>query len=1178
MVGRFSNASPDPGAGLATPPHENGETWGRGLLSRSFLGLLLTQFFGATNDNLLRWLVIGVGKQYVEESQVGWILAAGTVAFVLPYILLAAPSGYLADAFSKRTVIVGCKLAEIGIMLLAIASIVMGSATLMLLSVALMGAQSALFGPSKLGSIPEMLDETKISAANGLIGLTTVIATTVGSGLGMWLADATGVKGQERWWLSAVILVSISMVGLATSLAIEYLPVANSKRKFPWNLARQTVRDLRTLSSQRAMLRVALGIMFFWSLGALFQLSIDQFAFEGGATEQSQVTPLLIALVTGVGLGSILAGYWSGGRVELGILPLGAGGLAVTSLLLFAVKGTLINPSHHWTVSYVLACLLLFLMGCSAGLFDVPLAAFMQHRSDPKQRGSVLAASNFLTFSGILMAAVAFGLMRTEVLGHPLLSARQIFLLCGMLTLPVFVYIACLIPQASIRFLAWLVTHTTYRVRLFQAENLPKEGPALLIANHISWLDGLLLVAVSPRPIRLIVSTNLLSSWWSRGLARIMGAIPVGRAPKAAWSAIETARAALLNDELVCIFPEGRINRSSQLQAFKAGALEIVRGTSAPMVPVYLDELWGSIFSFHGGRFFWKWPRRWSRNISIWFGRPVGKVDTIYSVRQAVKDLSADAVTGRKGHTMLLPQEMIRKCRKAMFRWKVADSTGMRLTGGSLLMRSLVLRRLLTREVLQEDEKYVGILLPPSVGAVVTNAALTFSKRVAVNLNYTTSSDTLNQCIGKAGIRHVLTSRKVLEKLGLKIDAEIVFLEDLREQLTLADKLAATAMTYAMPASLLDRLLGLHTLQGDDELTVIFTSGSTGDPKGVILTFHNIGTNVEAVDHVVQLRRSDIVLGILPFFHSFGYMVTLWVPLGLDVRSVYHFTPLDARQVGKLPRKWGATVLLSTPTFLRSYLRRCEKADFEKMDIVVTGAEKMPMPLAAAFEEKFGVRPVEGYGITELSPLVSVNVPLSRSLADQTDSKFGTVGRPIPGVATKIVDPDSWAELSVDTEGMLLVKGPNVMKGYLGEAGKTEDVLRDGWYTTGDIAKIDQQGFITITGRLSRFSKIGGEMVPHIHIEAMIQEILDPNDEDEMVRAVVTSVADRRKGERLIVLYAQMALEPEEVCRRLSEQGMAKLWIPSPDSFYQVEEIPLLGTGKLDLKGMRELAKQRVLA
>jgi acyl-[acyl-carrier-protein]-phospholipid O-acyltransferase / long-chain-fatty-acid--[acyl-carrier-protein] ligase len=1206
------------------------------LLSKSFLGLLLTQLLGATNDNILRWLVIGVGKQYFP-SWVGWILMAGTAAFVLPYILLAAPAGYLADAFSKRTVIVSCKIAEVAIMLLAILGIVVGSVTMMLLVVALMGAQSALFGPSKLGSIPEMLHETKISAANGLIGLTTVIATTIGMVIGNWLTVASGAKGQEDWWLSAMVLLSVAGLGWGASLFIKQLPIANPERRFPWNMAGQTMRDLRTLSQQRAMLRVALGIMFFWSLGALAQLNIDQFAFEGGATRQTQVTPLLASLVVGVGLGSVLAGFWSGGRVELGILPLGAGGLAFTSLLLFTLEGTLITPVQHWTASYIAACLILFLLGSSAGLFDVPLAAYMQHFSRPKERGSILAASNFLTFSGMLLAALAFGLMRSpttegtldEVIaefgedfqseqlasrlwnqmqrqkeeghflnvkayiqrypdeeqlvrsvyrhvGFPWFWARQIFLLCGVLTIPVFVYILCLIPQATIRFLAWLVTHTAYQVRVFQRFHLPETGPALLVANHISWMDGLLLVAVSPRPIRLIVSTSLLGSWWAQGLGRIMGAIPVGRSPKEALVAIQAARQALADGELVCIFPEGGISRSGQLQAFKAGTLEIVRESAASVVPVYLDELWGSIFTFHGGRLFWKRPRFRARRVSIWFGPPLDRPDEIQSVRQAVMDLSAVAVAGRRERMMVLSRSMIRKCRKALFRWKIADSSGAHLTGGSLLLRSLILRRLLLREVLKEDEKYIGILLPPSVGAVVTNAALTLAKRVTVNLNYTTSSSVLNACIRKAGITHVLTSRKLLEKLDLQIDAEVIVLEDYREKISVPDKLFAAIQAYATPAFLLDRLFGLHQLHGDDELTVIFTSGSTGDPKGVVLSYHNLGTNVEAVEQVVHLRSSDTLLGILPFFHSFGFMVTLWAPLGLDVRCAYHFNPLDAREVGKLARRWRTTVMLATPTFLRTYLRRCQKEDFQTLDTVVTGAEKMPMPLAEAFDEKFNVRPVEGYGITELSPLVSVNVPPSRMQPGGKDGKFGTVGRPIPGVAVKIVDPDSFEDLATDTDGMLLVKGPNVMKGYMGQPDQTAAVMHGDWFITGDISRIDRQGFIQITGRLSRFSKIGGEMVPHINIEQKIQKMLDPNEEQDSVCAVVTSVRDERKGERLIVLHTQIDQTADAICKQLAAAGLPNLWIPSVDSFLQVDAIPLLGTGKLDLKGMSNLAEQHL--
>ena len=519
---------------------------------------------------------------------------------------------------------------------------------------------------------------------------------------------------------------------------------------------------------------------------------------------------------------------------------------------------------------------------------------------------------------------------------------------------------------------------------------------------------------------------------------------------------------------------------------------------------------------------------------------------------------------------------MIRKCRKALFRWKIADSSGAHLTGGSLLLRSLVLRRLLLREVLQEDEKYVGILLPPSVGAVVTNAALTLAKRVAVNLNYTTSGSILNTCIRKAGITHVLTSRKVLEKLDLRIEAEVLVLEDYLKKITATDKLASAFQAYATPALLLDRLLGLHTLHGDDELTVIFTSGSTGDPKGVVLSYHNLGTNVEAVEQVVHLRSSDTLLGILPFFHSFGFMVTLWAPLGLDVRCAYHFSPLDARQVGKLARRWRTTVMVATPTFLRTYLRRCEKEDFQTLDTVVTGAEKMPMPLAEAFDEKFNVRPVEGYGMTELSPLVSVNVPPSRMQVGGKDGKYGTVGQPIPGVAVKIVDPDSLEDLPTDTDGMLLVKGPNVMKGYIGQPEKTAEVMHGAWFITGDIARIDRQGFIQITGRLSRFSKIGGEMVPHINIEQVIQKILDPDEEEDLVRAVVTSVCDQRKGERLVVLHTQIDQTPDAICKQLAETGLPNLWIPSVDSFLHVDAIPLLGTGKLDLKGMSDLAERQL--
>ncbi|MBN2580110.1 MAG: AMP-binding protein [Pirellulales bacterium] len=521
---------------------------------------------------------------------------------------------------------------------------------------------------------------------------------------------------------------------------------------------------------------------------------------------------------------------------------------------------------------------------------------------------------------------------------------------------------------------------------------------------------------------------------------------------------------------------------------------------------------------------------------------------------------------------LILPRQFLRTCRAQMRRVKVADSTGAELTGAELLIRSLILRRLLRRHVLADDERIVGLLLPPCVPAVVANAALAIDGRVAVNLNYTLSAEVLGDCTAQVGIRHVLTARRILEKFPLHLDAEPVFLEDFKDKATWSDKLLCAAAAWAMPIALLERRLGLTKIRPDDLLTIIFTSGSTGEPKGVMLSQANIGSNVDAVDKILHLDPHDVLTGILPIFHSFGYTVALWAPLALAPRGIYHFSPLEAREVGKLCRKHRATILVATPTFLRAYLRRCEPEDFATLELIVTGAERLPRELADAFEEKFGVRPLEGYGTTELSPVVSTNMSSARSTAETRSAKEGTVGRPLPGIEAKVVDLDSGVDLGPNRSGMLLVKGPNVMQGYFGRPDLTAEAIRNGWYVTGDVAEIDDDGFIRITGRISRFSKLGGEMVPHLRVEEAINQVLHV-DEDE-VRLAVTAVPDVKKGERLVVLHTGLSEPPEEIRRALSQSGLPPLWIPDADGFRQVPEIPVLGTGKLDLKRVKELATE----
>ncbi|RCS54830.1 MFS transporter [Bremerella cremea] len=1252
----------------------------KNLTSMSFIGLVLTQFLGAANDNIFRWYVIGIGKEKYPED-VGAILMAGTACMVAPYLFFAPHAAFFADRYSKRSVILACKIAEIVIMLLGLCLAWNGHLPWLFSVVFLLGAQSAMYGPAKLGAIPEILKTKHISSANGIIGLATVVATALGTIVGNLLSDVTK-QGTTNLWIAGLIMVGCAAIGIWTSTWIQRLPVNQPDLKFPWNPFRSVWKDLKVLRMNHAIFHVAVGSAFFWTLAALAQLNIDQFASESGTTTQSDVGPLLAVLVVGTAVGCVLAGYWSQGHVEMGILPLGATGLAICSFLLFLTPSNIVNEVGSWNFVFVFASLLLFFMGLSAGLFEVPLASFLQHRAPAEKRGTILAATNFLTFGGILFISIVFwGLtervydgdvenigqiakleispeFKTKVqetsklfeqqlaekqttadpaelakalssnaeeekyafasllltqLRHafadktplersklvekypddkrlvgqvflqatrlPILSSRQIFLLCSAVTIPILFYILYLLPQNSLRFLVWLASETFYRIRVHDRENLPAEGGALLVSNHVSWLDGVLLMLTSSRPVRMLVWGGNFKSEWFRRFVEYHGAILIDKGPKGIQRALQAGREAIENGELVCVFAEGGITRSGQIQGFRPGLLKMVEGTSAPVVPVFIDELWGSAFTFSEGRFFWKWPRSLQTPISIHFGEPINPPYGIHEIRQAVQQLGAIAFKRRVDRVIPPAKSLLRICKGRLFGSKVADSTGVDLSGGVFLTRILVLRRLLNRHILKprKEEQYVGVLLPPSVAGAAVNGALALDRRVAVNLNYTTSNDVMNYCIKKCGIQSVLTSRKFMDKFDWQLECNVVYLEDLASKPTTWDKISCAFTAFVTPSWILDRVYGLNKIGPNDTLTVIFTSGSTGVPKGVQLTHANVSSNVQAIQQMIHLNRNDVIIGILPFFHSFGYTVTLWTLFGIDVKLAYHFSPLEPKVIGNLTKKHKGTAILVTPTFLRSYLRRVDKEAFATLEIVVAGAEKLPGDLSDAFEEKFGVRPVEGYGTTELSPLVAVNIPPARSIDNfQIDRKEGTVGRPIPNVAARIIDLDTGEEKGANEAGMLYITGPNVMKGYYDMPEETADVLQDGWYKTGDVALIDEDGFLKITGRVSRFSKIGGEMIPHVRIEEAIQSILGPNEsEEDGIEVAVTAVDHPTKGERIVVVHIPMELTPAEICQRLKQAGLPNLFIPATDSFVQVDKIPILGTGKLDLRELKELAKAR---
>ena len=907
-------------------------------------------------------------------------------------------------------------------------------------------------------------------------------------------------------------------------------------------------------------------------LASLAQMNVDQLGQQELKMLPQRIGILGMMLVLGVGGGSVLAGRWSGGHVELGIVPLGAIGVAVWSMLL-CLAGLWGHSSPDY--AFYAACVSLFFLGASAGLFDVPLEAYLQHRSEPRQLGQVLSATNFLAFSGILVISGAYYWM----IDLQKFSPSFVFLLAGLGTIPVAIYIILLLPGATLRFVVWLASHTVYRVRVLGLENIPRTGPALLTPNHVTFIDGILLMIFLPRPTRFIVYADFVNNPRLNWLARMYDVIPIKAdgGPKSLIASLKVAREALNQGSLVCIFPEGQLTRTGQIQPFAPGMLKILQGTGAPIIPVCLHGLWGSIFSFRGGKFFWKRPRQWPYHVSILFGKPIFAPKDVHEVRFAVQELGASAMEAGKAGELTPARLFIRSCKKTSKRPRMADSTGIELTGGKLLASVLAFRRVLLRDVLAKDENHIGILLPPTVGCALANLAVTMARRVTVNLNYTMSEKDINYCIRDAGVKHVITSKRFLEKKPFNLEVPFIFLEDMKEKVTSTDRLLAGLGAFVLPAPILDRLLGLNRVKLDDPITAIYTSGSTGEPKGVLLSQHNLSATIDSANQVFQVEDTDVVLGVVPIFHSLGYIAVLWLPVCLTPKVVYHVNPLDAKEIGKLAQEHGVSILFGTPTFLRGYLKRCEKEQFHKLDLAVVGAEKLPVELAEQFRNKFGILPSEGYGATETSGPAAVNIPDHRSDAIlQKGTKLGTVGRPLPGVVIRAVDPATRTPLGVNQEGLLLIKGPNVMLGYWNRPEKTASVIKDGWYDTGDMGLVDDEGFIHITGRISRFSKIGGEMVPHLKVEECLSKICeDPTNTDAGIQVAVTSVPDEKKGERLIILYKRLNKPIPQIIDELSKDGLPNLWIPSNDAFLEVAEIPVLGTGKLDLRAMKQLALDR---
>ena len=705
-----------------------------------------------------------------------------------------------------------------------------------------------------------------------------------------------------------------------------------------------------------------------------------------------------------------------------------------------------------------------------------------------------------------------------------------------------------------------------YRVTALGLENLPSGG-FLLLPNHISWVDAIVLQLACPRPIRYVIDEEYYHKPILHSLLRVPGCIPINT--HHSHPAVRLATEKIADGEIVCVFPEGRLERTGVLLRLQRGYELIARHANAEVVPVWLDQLWGSIFSFQGGKFFRKLPKRVRYPVTIAFGKPLKADDAnVATVREELLKLGEFCFSRRPSLDRHLAEECVRGLKRRPFATAVIDGLDhSTLSRSKLLGAAAALSRFLRRQF--ADER-IAIVLPANKGSMMANLAVTLAGKVPVDLNFTIGRAANESCCGRANLRVAISATQFMERIkDFPWPERVLKLDELMPRMK-RQIIFWWLISILLPARLLLQLLQIPKEGGHTEAVLLFTSGTTGEPKGVVISHRNVVGNVSQFRQLLDAKKNDAILASLPFFHTFGSTVTLWYPLIEGVRIVTYPNPLEAARCAALIERYKLTFLLATPTFLRVYLRKAQPHQLRSLRLTIAGAEKLPLDLARHFEERFGKRVFEGYGLTETAPVVSVNLPEPLRNVEPT-SRLYSVGRMAPGIAAEIREAETDRKLSLHETGMLWLRGVNIFEGYLHDPKQTAEVLRDGWLKTGDIGRFDEDGFLYIEGRLSRFSKIGGEMVPHEAVENKIVDLLGLSGRDERPLAVV-GVQDEAKGEALVLLSA-VDVDLGELRKELHEAGIPNLWIPK--HVQRVESIPVLASGKLDLKKCKELVPER---
>lgn len=1125
--------------------------------ARRFLPLFVTQFLGAFNDNVFKnALVILITYRLADQSGLNsqmLVTLAGGI-FILPFFLFSVTAGQLADKYEKSSLIRIIKLIEIGLMVVAGIGFYLHSVSLLIIVLFALGMHSTFFGPLKYAILPEQLQENELIAGNGLIEAGTFISILLGTILG----GALILTAQGEYIISALMIV-IASAGWYASRFIKKTKAANPNIKLSYNIPKQTYKLLRYSARHRDIFLCILGISWFWLFGGTILVQLPVFAKQTLGADQNVITYFLTLFSIGLAIGSILCNKLLKGKVHATYVPLGVIGMTIFTIDLFfaskhahLIQGQLIGLTHFLSsLNGVRISADLLLIAICGGIYTVPLYAIMQNLSAKSHRARVIASNNVM--NAVFMVAAS---LITMLLLKLHFTVTGVFLVLAILNTMVAIYICKLLPDIFIRSSFRWILSTLYNVKINGLENYKNAGNrVIIVANHTSFLDALLLGIYLPDKLTFAVNTHTAQKWWIRLFLRMVDAHPIDPTnPMALKTLIEFVQ----KDKRCVIFPEGRLTMTGALMKIYEGPGLVADKSKAKILPIRIDGAQHTHFSRLRG----KTSIRWFPQITL----------TIFPAEEMVIPVTSKGRNRRQAIGIHLYDLMTRvmfessNYKKTLFESLIDMSTvyGMRheiledierkpVSCHQFITRCFILGNAMAKATHRGEN--VGVLLPNTIPTTITFFGLQAYARIPVMLNYSTGAQNVVAACQTACVKTVYTSRKFvnLGKLHEMIAAleeakvNVVYLDDVVAKIGLYEKLSGKLkalfprFTYLMMHSAKDNR---RHLSADSTAVILFTSGSEGAPKGVVLSHRNIQANRYQLSACVDFNASDLVFNALPIFHSFGLTGGLLLPILSGVKVFLYPSPLHYRIIPELAYDTNATILFGTDTFLMKYAKCAHPYDFYSLRYVYAGAEKLREETRRYWIDKFGIRIFEGYGVTETAPVLAANTPLQ--------NKVGTVGRLLPGIQHRITPVPGIKE-----GGILSVSGPNIMKGYiLADQPGVLVPCPEGWYETGDIVDMDEDGFITITGRMKRFAKIAGEMVSLTMVEQLVNKLWQDD------QHAIVSIPDSKKGEQLILMTTNAKANREELVAYAKEKNVGEIAIPKKIVF--IEEIPVLGTGKTD--------------